>query len=303
MNYFQPLLLFFIWAMPAGAAPPVTALAFSPDGKQILLASQAGIAGFTFPGEKVLPRIPCSLTQVHDLSFSPDGKKLLAAGGSPGEEGSVEMLEWPGGKSLQRFHLHKDLVYRVAWSADGKLWATASGDGTCKVYSAEGQEITRYQGHSRAVLTIAFFPGGKEVASGGMDGTIQIWDARTGKTSRTLDNHLKAVNDLVILAQGSGPPTLVSIGEDRTARLWHPAVGRMVRFVKLSSIPRTAAVAGGQILLGCNDGQVRALDAKSLELPGGKLALGGRIFSLAVSHDGAWVVVGGEGGMKALPLP
>src|SRR5262245_12613981 len=159
------------------AAPPITAAAFTPDGKQVVLGSQAGIEVRSWPDLKAASRIDTELSHVHDLAFSPDGKQLLAAGGSPGKSGAVEVLSWPNGKLVRRIAEHKDLVYRVAWSPDGSRWATASADASCRVYAANtGKPVARFDGHSRPVLALDFFPDGKTVVSVGVDQTLQLWE-------------------------------------------------------------------------------------------------------------------------------
>lgn len=133
----------------AVAAPPITAAAFSTDGKQVVLGSQGGIEIRSWPELKTASRLKTELSHVHDLAFSPDGKTLLAAGGSPAKSGAVEVLSWPDGKLIRRVAEHRDVVYRVAWSPDGSCWATAGADSSCRVYASEtGKLIAKFDGHS-----------------------------------------------------------------------------------------------------------------------------------------------------------
>ena len=120
----------------AVAAPPITAAAFTPDGKHVLLGSQAGIEVRSWPELKITSQLKTDLVHVHDLAFSPDGALLLVAGGSPGEQGIVDVLHWPARDRLRRIAEHADLVYRVAWSPDGTEWATAQRPAADCVQSA-----------------------------------------------------------------------------------------------------------------------------------------------------------------------
>lgn len=288
---------------PLSAAPPVTAAAFTPDGKQVVLGSQSGIEIRSWPELKVASQLKAELGHVHDFAFSPDGKALLAAGGAPAEEGAVEVLSWPDGKRIRRITGYKDLVYRVAWSPDGSHWAAAGADGTCRVYAAEsGKQITRYEGHSRAVLAVSFLPDGKTVVSAGVDQTLQVWEAATGKPVRTLDNHLKAVNDLAVRpgVAADAPPVVASVGEDHTVRLWQPTTGRMMRFKKLESVPRAVVWSsdGTRLLVGCNDGAVRVLDPDTLEVVADKRVLEGRVHTLARPPKADREALAGGDGVK-----
>jgi WD40 repeat protein len=283
------------------AAPPITAAAFTPDGKLVLLGSQDGIEVRSWPELKPDSPLKSDLSHVHDLAFAPDGKTFLAAGGSPAEVGSVEVFDWVTKKRRHRIELGKDLVYKVAWSPDGSRWAAACADGLCRVVVAEsGKEEVRYAGHSRAVLAVAFLPDGKTIASAGVDQTVQVWEAKTGKPIRTLDNHVAAVNDLAVRPNGEmeTPSTIASVSDDRTVRLWHTTTGRLLRFAKLDSPPRAVVWTndGSRVVVACADGSLRKLDPDTLELVGEKANLGGRAYTLVPNIDGKSFLLAGESG-------
>jgi WD40 repeat protein len=291
-------LIAILVAGPAAAAPPITAAAFTPDGKQVLVGSQAGIEIRSWPGLAVTGRLETDLSHVHDLAFAPDGRTLLSAGGSPGASGVVEVWNWPDRKRTQRVEGHKDIVYHVAWSPDGRRWVTASGDNSCRVYSG-GELVSRYDGHSRPVLSVTFLPDGKSVVSAGVDQSLQVWETDTGKHLRTLDNHVAAVTGLAVRpgTAADAPPAVVSIGDDRTVRLWQPTVGRLVRFSRLPVKPQAVAWSpgGDHLLVGGADGRIRILDPDTLEVTAEKPAVDGRIYSLIPVPKGRGLLAGGAG--------
>ena len=294
-------ILALLLAGPAAAAPPVTAAAFTPDGKQVLVGSQAGIEIRSWPELTVTGRLKTGLAHVHDLAFAPDGRSLLAAGGTPAASGVVEGWSWPDGELVRRVEGHTDLVYRVAWAPDGSRWATASANHTCRIHAADtGKVLVNYEGHSRPVLAVVFLPDGKTVVSAGVDQSLQVWTAEAGKPVRTLDNHVGAVNDVAVRpgTPADAPPAVASVGDDRTVRLWQPTIGRLVRFARLPAKPLAVAwaPAGDRLVVGCADGRVRVLDPDTLAVTGEKTGFGGRVHCVVPNPEtGRGLLAGGTG--------
>ncbi len=297
----------WLCASSAVAAPPITAAACTPDGKHVLIGSQAGIEVRSWPELKITSQLKTDLAHVHDLAFSPDGTQLLVAGGSPGEQGIVDVLNWPSRDRVRRVAEHTDLVYRVAWSPDGSQWATAAADGICRVFDTQtGKQRIHYAGHSRAVLAIAYLPAGKLIISAGVDQTLQLWESSTGKQLRSLDNHLASVNDLAVRPGGlpDAPPVVVSVSDDRTVRFWQPTIGRLMRFARLPSPPRAVgwSADGKQILVGCTDGKARRIDSETIEVSEMQPRAQGRIHVLLAAPKSQiehWLI-GGEAGVLKL---
>jgi WD40 repeat protein len=287
--------------------PPVTALAFAPDGKVVLVGSQDGIQVRTWPDLKSERTLPTQLAHVHDLVFSPNGKSLAAVGGSPSESGTAELFQWPEGTLLHRVQPHKDLIYAAAWSADSAALVTASADQTARRLDARtGKATTVYEGHSRSVLAVVFLPGDKQLVTAGVDESLRIWEAGTGKPERILSNHTRPVNGLAVrpTTDPSAPPLVVSISDDRTVRLWQPTLGRMVRFARLPSEPRAVAwtADGASILAAGKDGQLRVIDSETVEVRTTFPAVEGVAYSLAVGPDGSVLIGGQSGQLKRLQI-
>jgi WD40 repeat protein len=283
-----------------GAAPPLTALAFTPDGKAVVVGSQAGLEVRTWPELKPSRTLATELAHVHDLAFAPDGKTLAAAGGTPAYRGTVELYRWPDGKLLHRASPHRDLIYAVAWRSDAAVFATASMDRTVGLHEAASAKTIRVlEGHSRGVLAAVFLPGDAELVTAGIDESLRVWDVSSDKLLRTLPNHTRPVCDLKLRpgGDGEGPPVLASVSDDRTVRLWQPTIGRLMRFVRLESAPRAVAwtADGRTLLVACKDGRLRVIDPDTVEVVQDLPALDGVAYCLVVAPDGS-VLVGGENG-------
>ncbi len=294
----------------AAAQPPITAMAFSPDGSTLLVGSQHGVRRYSWPGRNLLGTLSCALSHVHDLQFSPDGRHLVAAGGTPGESGTIELFDWPSGRSLSSLQLHDDLVYQVAWSGNGQQLATAGADqlvGLVDVHHGSPGMKTRYfKGHSRPVLAVTFLPRDGLLASAGIDQSLRLWDVASGKLQRTLDNHTSAVHDLELRPQLDDSLTiLASAGADRTVRLWQPAIGRLVRFARLDASPVDIAWTNDAkfLVAACDDGRLRVIDALNVQVVKDIKALEGWAYAVLIAPGGRQAVVGGAGAqLKVIDL-
>jgi WD40 repeat protein len=116
-------------------------------------------------------------------AFSPDGK-LMALTGLTGQEikGEVKVVDAATGKEVITFKGHKEPVYGIAFSPDGKRIASAGGDPKIRIWdSTSGEELLALTGFNWGHSCVAFSPDGKRIAAGAAPGTVKIWDTTTGQ--------------------------------------------------------------------------------------------------------------------------
>ena len=94
-------------------------------------------------------------------------------------------------------------VNGVAFSPDGRLLATASYDGTARLWDpATGDCLRTLTGHDDTVYGVAFSPDGRLLATASRDGTARLWDPATGERLRTLTGHDDWVNGVAFSPDG-----------------------------------------------------------------------------------------------------
>ena len=118
---------------------------------------------------------------------------------------------------------HTKGVLSVAFSPDGRTFASGSKDNTIRIWDCvTGSHKRPLTGHSNAVYSIAFSPDGRTLASGSIDRTIRLWNAVTGARKLTLIGHTDAVYCVAFSPDGR---TLASAGGDKTIRMWNTITG------------------------------------------------------------------------------
>ncbi len=117
---------------------------------------------------------------------------------SAGDDFSVRLWDIPTRTShLLGYHAGK--VIRLAASADGRRVASASWDGTARIWSPfDGALPITLRGHTNVVNDVAFSPDSRQIYTASADGTIRIWDVGTGSPVERLVRHGFGINTLII---------------------------------------------------------------------------------------------------------
>jgi WD40 repeat protein len=128
--------------------------------------------------------------------------------------------------SLYTLQGHTNGIAAVAFSPDGQLIATASADGTAKIWNTlTGKLLHTLQGHTSWIPAVAFSPDGQLIATASADGTAKIWNTLTGKLLHTLKGHTGHVYSVAFSPDGQ---LVVTASRDNTAKLWNAQKGQLL---------------------------------------------------------------------------
>jgi WD40 repeat protein len=208
-------------AFAAEPKVPVTALAFSPDGKILVSGGYREVSLWNAVDGKVLRKLGGLPGQVRAMAFGKENRTLAVAAGVAGRSGAVALLDLETG-AITPIEQAKDEMLAVAFSADGKWLATGGTDSTVRVWNLETRAAAlELKGHTDWISGLAFSADGKLLASSSADRTARVWKTDTWKEEFQLPLQItEPVSGVAFATEGDLLVFAVGGPDERSIRVW-----------------------------------------------------------------------------------
>ncbi|MGH3821808.1 MAG: WD40 repeat domain-containing protein [Pseudonocardiaceae bacterium] len=149
---------------------------------------------------------------------------------------------------------HTGSVSGVAFRSDGHILATASYDGTARLWDISDPRRPHSQstltGHTNGVRSVAFSPDGHTLATASADTTTQLWDVNEPHQPHLVGTLTGHTDTVWLVAFSPDGHSLATASADNTARLWETNVENVAARICDIAWPAVSKSEWDQYLLG-----------------------------------------------------
>ncbi|HLJ94754.1 MAG TPA: FecR domain-containing protein [Gemmataceae bacterium] len=273
---------------------PILSLAYSPDGRVVVLGCRDGTLRFCDLQTGIERTVTAGRRKVSSVVFAPSGKTLAAVV----DDRIVRLWDATALQEQRSFTRRKLKFTCLAFTRSGNDLATGSSDRSVTVWdSVSGLEKTILRGQGGDVMSLAFSPDARTLAVGSgrgkETGDVTLWDLSRRQQLHTLEGHAGPVRSLAFSADGQ---ILATGSDDGTVRLWNAETGQL-RTVLQGHARRVVSIAvspdGLRLASAGNDNTARLWDLTSGTEQAILKARKHRTSCLAFSPDGKILATGG----------
>ncbi len=197
-----------------GHQHPITAVALDRDATLAATASEDGVLRVWQTHDQTTSILRTGGEPIHALAISPDAQWLVS-----GDTRGVVTL-WPISRTLaapQVLRGHTGGIADIVFHPDGKLFATASNDGTVRLWQLDTPDDPRVLDHTGPVRALAFLDGGANLVATVEDASLWTWPTvRTGQPRIVRDVEAASLASAQISPNGQ-----VVTRHPEALRLWH----------------------------------------------------------------------------------
>jgi WD40 repeat protein len=187
----------------------------------------------------------------NSVALSADGSQLLIAG----NDASAKLVETASGRALANLTGYHGEVLSTAFSANGRLIATASVDSSIRIHdiaqtATNGRaELVRTLNRAGMPVSSLALTDGRALAVGGAQ-AVNLWDLPTGVAARTVTLPATQPRTRNELGESVAPKTFsadgkffAATGSANSVKIWETRTGREVRQIPVTTGQNLASLA------------------------------------------------------------
>ncbi len=236
---------------------PITATAFSPDGKLLVTSGYHELIIWNPEDASLVHRIKNLGQRVFSIALSPDGKTIAVGCGEPGRSGEVRLVDFNSGEIKGVVARTNDIVLDIAYRPGSNQLAVASADGSIRIIDTLTlEEIRTVASHADWVMDVSWSDDGTRLASASRDKSAKIYDENCELLS-SYTGHGTAVRGISILADNK---QAVSVGGDNKLHRWEIDGAKKVSEVGIGSEGFKIVRNENNLFIPCADARVLRID-------------------------------------------
>ncbi len=188
-----------------------------------------------------------------------------------------------------RLEGHTGTIWQVAFSPDEQTLASASADGTLRLWQLDGQQVAVLKSSGSPLLDLDYAPDGKFLVAIDAAGELYRWEATSGNLLGNWQAHTHPTRAVTF---SPGGDRVATASEDGTVKVW-TLTGDLVQTLadKGAGFQALVWTAQNQLLAGDSQGQVFLWGEDLQPIATWQSPLGAAITALDVNPAGTQVAV------------